>query len=498
MWIVFCGQRNVLHHATPVYLTTHCCAFKVDPSPYYDACVRDSCACDSGGDCECFCTAVAAYAKACNEAGACVTWRTPRICPLFCDYYNPTGECEWHYKACGAQCMKTCRNPSGDCSSLIPALEGCYPNCPAAQPYFNEETMKCVEREQCGCYDYEGNQYTNGQNLPAQNCETCTCTMTGVSCSYDVNDCTCLYNGKQHPYGATLYNTTDGIGNCIVAVCAANGTITRNISPCQVTTTPVPTTTSPLTTTTVHATTTLKPTTVFHFTTSEPTSTWSSTTMEMTPKITTSSSLNPSTTSSGSSTVTIPKPTTVTTTTMVTTTSGEVATLTTSETSTKEETTTETITSTKPPKVVTTGMATTTSNVTTKPPVTSIASITKTLPHLTGTLWPLTSTTQPSTTTESVFTGGILTTEPHSQITNTITSGTFTHTTASSSTTENVEASTSTSQPSTSITTTKAPKTTAEVTTLTSTESSTQPPKIATAGSTTNATTVNVETSTST
>ncbi|XP_052318433.1 mucin-5AC-like isoform X12 [Oncorhynchus keta] len=458
------------------------CQNQVDPSPYYDACVRDSCACDSGGDCECFCTAVAAYAKACNEAGACVAWRTPRICPLFCDYYNPTGECEWHYKACGAQCMKTCRNPSGDCSSLIPALEGCYPNCPAAQPYFNEETMKCVEREQCGCYDYEGNQYTNGQNLPAQNCETCTCTMTGVSCSYDVNDCTCLYNGKQHPYGETLYNTTDGIGNCIVAVCAANGTITRNISPCQVTTTPVPTTTSPLTTTTVHATTTLKPTTVFHFTTPEPTSTWSSTTMEMTPKITTSSSLNPSTTSSGSSTVTIPKPTTVTTTTMVPTTSGEVA--------TKEETTTETITSTKPPKLVTTGMATTTSHVTTKPSVTSIAPITKTLPHLTGTLWPLTSTTQPSTTTESVFTGGKLTTEPHSQITNTITSGIFTHTTASSSTTENVEASTSTSQSSTSITTTKSTTTTAEVTT--------QPPKIATAGPTTTSTTVIVETSTST
>uniref|UniRef100_A0A674A7Z4 Intestinal mucin-like protein n=1 Tax=Salmo trutta TaxID=8032 RepID=A0A674A7Z4_SALTR len=195
------------------------CQNQVDPSPYYDACVRDSCACDSGGDCECFCTAVAAYAKACNEAGACVAWRTPRICPLFCDYYNPTGECEWHYKACGAQCMKTCRNPSGDCSSLIPALEG------------KDMTIKLIFY------------------------------------------CTCLHNGKQHPYGETLYNTTDGIGNCIVAVCAANGTITRNISPCKVTTTPVPTTTSPLTTTTVHATTTqaftttLKPTTVFHFST---------------------------------------------------------------------------------------------------------------------------------------------------------------------------------------------------------------------------------------
>uniref|UniRef100_A0A8D0CL42 VWFD domain-containing protein n=1 Tax=Scleropages formosus TaxID=113540 RepID=A0A8D0CL42_SCLFO len=100
------------------------CHSQVDPTPYYDACVRDSCACDSGGDCECFCTAVAAYAKGCNEAGVCVAWRSPEICPLFCDYYNPPDECEWHYKPCGAPCMKTCRNPSGICSILIPPLEG--------------------------------------------------------------------------------------------------------------------------------------------------------------------------------------------------------------------------------------------------------------------------------------------------------------------------------------------------------------------------------------
>lgn len=55
-------------------------ALKVDPSPFYDACVRDACACDSGGDYECFCTAVTAYAQACTEAEACVAWRTPKIC----------------------------------------------------------------------------------------------------------------------------------------------------------------------------------------------------------------------------------------------------------------------------------------------------------------------------------------------------------------------------------------------------------------------------------
>lgn len=53
---------------------------QVDSTKYYEACVSDACACDSGGDCECFCTAVAAYAQACHDVGVCVSWRTPDIC----------------------------------------------------------------------------------------------------------------------------------------------------------------------------------------------------------------------------------------------------------------------------------------------------------------------------------------------------------------------------------------------------------------------------------
>ncbi|KAG7240328.1 hypothetical protein INR49_027016, partial [Caranx melampygus] len=56
------------------------CHNKVDPLPFHENCVKDSCSCDTGGDCECFCTAVAAYAQACSEAGVCVAWRTPEIC----------------------------------------------------------------------------------------------------------------------------------------------------------------------------------------------------------------------------------------------------------------------------------------------------------------------------------------------------------------------------------------------------------------------------------
>ncbi|XP_041075179.1 mucin-2-like [Polyodon spathula] len=243
------------------------CHSQVDPTPYYDACVRDSCACDSGGDCECFCTAVASYAEACNEAGVCVAWRSPEICPLFCDYYNPAGECEWHYKPCGAPCMKTCRNPSGTCSSQIPGLEGCYPKCPPNQPYFDEESMKCVQQEDCGCYDDEGNHYKNGEEVTStENCQSCLCKSVEVYCSYDIYKCYCSYQGNKYPNGATIYNTTDGLGSCIIATCGENGTIHRNIYNCKTTKTPHNTGQS----TTTIGTTQHTPT-VFNFTTSLPT-----------------------------------------------------------------------------------------------------------------------------------------------------------------------------------------------------------------------------------
>nr|XP_013813221.1 PREDICTED: mucin-5AC-like [Apteryx mantelli mantelli] len=154
------------------------CHSQVEPGKYYQACVTDACACDTGGDCDCFCTAVAAYAQACSEVGVCIAWRTPSICPLFCDYYNQQGECEWHYKPCGASCMKTCRNPSGKCLHNLPGLEGCYPNCPPEKPYFHEDQMKCVSL--CDCYDNE-----DGKIYRRDECHLCECTSEGLHCKFD-------------------------------------------------------------------------------------------------------------------------------------------------------------------------------------------------------------------------------------------------------------------------------------------------------------------------
>merc|ERR1712096_313560 len=99
----------------------------------YSNCLYDSCTCDEGGDCECFCTVISAFALACSEVGIPVRWRTPDICPLMCEEFNKkdvaTYDCTWHYKECGSPCPDTCLNNSPHCSLPLPCIEGCFPVC---------------------------------------------------------------------------------------------------------------------------------------------------------------------------------------------------------------------------------------------------------------------------------------------------------------------------------------------------------------------------------
>ncbi|XP_040264829.1 mucin-6-like [Bufo bufo] len=57
------------------------CNKVVNHQKYFQACLNDACACDTGGEWECLCEAVQAYAAACLSAGICVDWRTPDFCP---------------------------------------------------------------------------------------------------------------------------------------------------------------------------------------------------------------------------------------------------------------------------------------------------------------------------------------------------------------------------------------------------------------------------------
>lgn len=54
--------------------------------------------------------------------------------------------------------------------------------------------------------------------------------------------CKCTYEGRTYGYGEVIYNTTDGLGACLVAICGSNGTITRRAVAC-----PEPPSTTPFT-----------------------------------------------------------------------------------------------------------------------------------------------------------------------------------------------------------------------------------------------------------
>ncbi|XP_022362267.1 mucin-6 [Enhydra lutris kenyoni] len=133
-----CGIIN-----SPTFAACHSQVYHL---PYYEACVRDSCGCDTSGDCECLCDAVAAYAKACLDKGVCVDWRTPDFCPVYCDFYNThapgyngyqydqEAKCTWHYQPC------LC--PEYPQSLPDTNTEGCY-NC-SQHEYFDHSTGTCV------------------------------------------------------------------------------------------------------------------------------------------------------------------------------------------------------------------------------------------------------------------------------------------------------------------------------------------------------------------
>ncbi|XP_051915891.1 mucin-2-like isoform X13 [Hippocampus zosterae] len=385
--------------------TFQACHNTVDPLPFYENCVKDSCACDTGGDCECFCTAVAAYAQACNEAGVCVAWRTPDICPVYCDYYNNPDECRWHYNPCHQPCYKTCLNVEGICSNPLPNLEGCYPVCPEDKPIFDEDHQICVEE-----------------------CEGC------------------FYNGTRYEEYEVIYNVTDNLGMCYYAICI-NRTVIFGNETCATTTAPPPTTpvTEGPTTTTEEVTRTTRSTTTLS--TESPTTTEGKTT-------TTKSTSGPPLSST-----TVEEPVTIQTTTPAT---GSVVTestttVTKSTTTTiGRTTTTEGPTTTKPsgPSTTTEGPTTTTKSTTTSAgPSTTTEGPTTTTKSTTTSAGPSTTTEGPTTTTSA---GPSTTTEGPTTTTKSTTTSAGPSTTTEGPTTT-TKSTTTSAGPST---TTESPKTT--------------------------------------
>ncbi|XP_053170206.1 mucin-2-like [Scomber japonicus] len=423
------------------------CQLKVDPEPYYHACVQESCSCQFEGKFLGFCTAVAAYAEACSEHDVCVKWRTPDLCPVYCDYYNEQGQCSWHYEACGE--IQTCSKGY----HFTYKLEGCYPRCPKEAPYYDENTGECTKLRNCTCY-FNDTVIWPGTVVMIQS-NKCSCENGIINCPPTKSTPTTVSFTTSTP---TTFSTT---------------TKTWSTMP---STTSTLTTSTPLTTTatrsTKPSTTSTPKTTITNVsTTTENVSTMPSTTSTLTSThLTTTATLSttPSTSSPPVTTTTNVSGTTENSSTTPSTTSTPMTTITNVSTTTENSSTTPPSTSTLTTSTHSTTTATlSTMPSTSSPPVTTTINVSgtteysSTMPSTTST--PMTTITNVSTTTENSSTTppstSTLTTSTHSTTTATLSttpstsSPPVTTTTNVSGTTENSSTTPSTtSTPMTTIT----------------------------------------------
>jgi len=148
----------------------------VDPTQYFENCEFDACACDTGNDCHCMCTAIAAYVDECNRYGVHVKWRSNKMCPMQCD--GCAG-----YSPCTSACPKTCKNfnkyEDVECSNTC--VEGC--ECEPGM-VLDCEGNKCVPLKECICKEIDGMKFGEGDRIDhlSDECKTCYCMNKEVRC----------------------------------------------------------------------------------------------------------------------------------------------------------------------------------------------------------------------------------------------------------------------------------------------------------------------------
>ncbi|XP_033621844.1 von Willebrand factor [Fukomys damarensis] len=164
------------------------CNKLVDPEPYLDACIYDTCSCESVGDCACFCDTVATYAHACAQQGREVSWRTATLCPQSCEERNlwdSGNECEWRYNSCAPACPVTCQHPE-PLACPLRCVEGCHAHCPPGK-ILDELLQTCVKPHDCPVCEVAGQRLPPGRKVtlnpedPAR-CQACHCDGANLTC----------------------------------------------------------------------------------------------------------------------------------------------------------------------------------------------------------------------------------------------------------------------------------------------------------------------------
>ncbi|XP_029384242.1 uncharacterized protein LOC115060456 [Echeneis naucrates] len=138
------------------------CHQHVDPTPYFNDCVFDTCLLGNERQ-EPLCRTIEAYISACHSANVEIfPWRDNTTCRLDCPANS-------HYELCGTDCGHTCAS-SIDATCERVCSEGCF-----CDEGFLRSGTTCVPVESCGC-TYEGFYYNVGESFWKDGCsEECTC-----------------------------------------------------------------------------------------------------------------------------------------------------------------------------------------------------------------------------------------------------------------------------------------------------------------------------------
>lgn len=91
LWLRVCVTVCVRLCVWPCILVV--CTLQVDVAWFYRNCLTDTCNCNRGGDCECLCTSIAAYAHKCCQQGVTIRWRSPSVCREYTHRHIHT--CSW-------------------------------------------------------------------------------------------------------------------------------------------------------------------------------------------------------------------------------------------------------------------------------------------------------------------------------------------------------------------------------------------------------------------
>ena len=135
------------------------CHAHVDPTKFYENCVFDACACDSGGDCECLCTAIGAYAQECNRHGVHIYWRNQELCPVQCDGCRS-------YDPCVSACTKSCDNFHNWAAVVANCPDTCVEGCTCDDEHvMSDDGKHCMKAEECVCKVIDGVAYGHGEKI---------------------------------------------------------------------------------------------------------------------------------------------------------------------------------------------------------------------------------------------------------------------------------------------------------------------------------------------